>query len=199
MCHDENTTQTSSMSLFHNMFICCLSQRGETGPRIDRPSTCAYSSPFLSPNDRRGPSRRLRREDWEFAEPSLGARCQQTKSRACSCISFCSHSKTFRRITGRLQLHYKPHYRRRINARMNTKIATNTAIKDIETVAHLSAGKPEKRQSGDAPPLKLAGTTMTRMVLSTLAEMSNVDDGLNLNAVGGREWAARIFRRGYDR
>lgn len=48
----------------------------------------------------------------------------------------------------------------------------------------------------DTPP-KLDGTTIVRIVLSALAEMSMVPDGLNLSAVGGNECTCRIFRRGW--
>lgn len=45
-------------------------------------------------------------------------------------------------------------------------------------------------------PLNEAGTTTARMVLSALADTSKLAEGLNLSAVGGKEWACRILRRG---
>lgn len=47
----------------------------------------------------------------------------------------------------------------------------------------------------DTPP-KVDGTTIVRIVLSALADTIIVADGLNLSAVGGNEWACRIFNRG---
>lgn len=37
---------------------------------------------------------------------------------------------------------------------------------------------------------------MARIVLSALAETSKLAEGLNLRAVGGKEWAARILSKG---
>jgi len=47
-------------------------------------------------------------------------------------------------------------------------------------------------------PAKEGGTTIARMVLSALADTRRLADGLNLSAVGGNEWAARILRSGYS-
>jgi hypothetical protein len=49
---------------------------------------------------------------------------------------------------------------------------------------------------GHIPPPKCAGTTIPRIVLSTLAETSKEAEGLNLRAVGGKEWTLRIFNNG---
>lgn len=38
---------------------------------------------------------------------------------------------------------------------------------------------------------------MARIVLSALAETRRLAEGLNLRAVGGNEWAARILRSGW--
>lgn len=46
------------------------------------------------------------------------------------------------------------------------------------------------------PPPKLAGTTIRRTVLSALAETSKVPVGLNLSAVGGKEWECKILSWG---
>lgn len=51
-------------------------------------------------------------------------------------------------------------------------------------------------EGASLPPANEGGTTMARIVLSALADTSRLAEGLNLSAVGGNEWAARIFSRG---
>lgn len=67
------------------------------------------------------------------------------------------------------------------------------AIRTIDTI-HQSG--PSSARECNLLPANEGGTTIALIVLSALADTRRFADGLNFNAVGGNEWAARILSRG---
>lgn len=85
----------------------------------------------------------------------------------------------------------------RTAARITNIIAIKTAIIVIDTTCNQLPIIPSlKNWSADSQPANDGGTTTTRIVLSALAETSRFADGLNFSAVGGNEWACKIFNKG---